>query len=80
MPTQHVDDVIDDINKKLDDVLFLTFSEVKALGVFGSSRAIRSAIRDGRITSVRVSPRRCVIPKSSIVSYIKLNISTSTHQ
>lgn len=80
MPLQFNDDVIGEIDKKLGDLSFLTLPQLKELGVFGSLSAIRRVLREGKLTFVRVSPRRCLIPKSSILKYLHKHLSNSTHK
>jgi hypothetical protein len=72
-------DVIEEIDKKFENAIFLTHAELMDLGIFGSSDAIRKALKAGKLTFVRTSSRRCVIAKSSVLDYVKKNISISSY-
>ncbi|HEY4831642.1 MAG TPA: hypothetical protein VIH61_03680 [Waddliaceae bacterium] len=73
MSTQLIDGMIEEVNKKLGDRSFYTIPELVSLGLFGTVQAAREALKNGRISFIRVSERRCVIPRKCLVQYLKNN-------
>lgn len=64
----------EDITQCLDRPFF-TVRDIKNLGIFGSLQAIVSALDDGRLHYIRVSPRRRIVPKQALIEYIHRNSS-----
>jgi len=58
----------------LDRKPYCTISQLIALGLFGSQSAASAAIRRGDLPSIRISPKRTVIPRSAVLEYFKSNL------
>lgn len=65
--------LIDELTKQFGDRQFFTIHDLKALGFFGSTHAARKALKEGLITYIKISPRRCVIPRSIILEFLRNN-------
>jgi hypothetical protein len=75
MSSQLVDGLVNELNDKIGDRTFFTLSELVLFGLFGSLQAARHALRDGLLPSVRISQRRCVIPRAALINYIRANLA-----
>lgn len=72
--------LVEELNIKLGDRPFYTLRELTSIGFFGSMPAARLALKQGRLTFVKISPRRFVIPRSSVLEYLRENLSKSMAQ
>jgi len=67
--------LVDELNEKLGDKPFYTLRQLISVGFFGSMHAARRALQEGRISFVRISPRRSVIPRTVLLEYLRKNFS-----
>ena len=70
-----INSIVKRFNSLLPDKEFLTPAELTKSGLFGSASATLSAIRQRKLPSVRVSNKRTLIPKESVLKYIENNFS-----
>lgn len=64
-----------ELYKELDDRNFFTIDDLITLGVFGSAASARMALKKGKLAFVKISPRRRVIPRAALLSYLQSNFS-----
>ena len=77
MPTLHIDSLIEELNRKLGDKPFYSLRELISAGFFGSMPAARRALLKGCLPYVKISPRRSVIPRSSIIEFLRKNVTSA---
>lgn len=70
-----INSLIEELNKQLGDRYFFTLQDLHSLGLFQTVYAARKALKDGKLTYIKISPRRRVIPRSVLMAYIRHNIS-----
>ncbi len=75
MSSQLIDGLVKELNEKIGDRTFFTLPELVSLGLFGSVQAARLALEQGELPSIRISERRCVIPRTALFTYIRNNIA-----
>lgn len=75
MITQVMDSLVEELNTKLGNRPFYTLRELTSIGFFGSLSSARMALKDGRLTFVKISPRRLVIPRPVLLEYLRNNMS-----
>ncbi len=63
-----------ELNEKIGDRPFFTLPELVSLGLFGTVQTARHALQDGEIPFIRISTRRCVIPRSAVLDFIRKNM------
>ncbi len=68
--------LVEELNEKLGNRPFYTLRQLTSIGFFGSMPAARSALKDGRLSFVKISPRRSVIPRGVLLEYLRNNISS----
>lgn len=70
-----LDLLIDELTKQLGDRQFYTIRDLKTIGVFGTAQSARKALKNGELAYVKISPRRCVIPRAALLEYLRNNLS-----
>lgn len=80
MATCLMNSLIDELNHKLGDRPFYTLRELTSIGFFGSMPGARKILQEGRLTFIKISPRRLVIPRSVILEYLRDNMSESKEE
>ena len=74
MVTSHIGVLVEELNKSLGDLPFYTLRQLRSIGFFGSMAAARLALKQGHLNFVKVSQRRCVIPRASVIEYLQKNL------
>jgi hypothetical protein len=72
--SQLMEGLVKELNEKIGDRAFFTLSELVSLGLFGTVQTARKALVDGELPFIRVSQRRCVIPRTSLLDYINKHL------
>lgn len=72
--------LIEELNQKLGDRPFYTISELVSTGFFGSKPSARAFLREGRLTFIKISPRRLVIPRLVVLEYLRNNMSENKEE
>lgn len=75
MTSQLMDSLVGELNMKLGDRPFYTLRQLISIGFFGSMNAARMALRDGKLSYVKISPRRLVVPRLALLAFLRNNIS-----
>lgn len=75
MPSQLIDELVQEVDKKLGNRSFYTLPQLVSLGLFGTVQTARKALKNGELPFVRPSPRRCVIPRQCLIQYLKSTIN-----
>ena len=75
MTTSELESLHTELLDLLKGYSFVTFEQVVDLGIFGTSQGVRRAVRDGHLTCIKISARRRVIPRQSLVDYLLKSIS-----
>ena len=70
MTTDTLVDILKEIDQQLGERSFFTPRDLQKTGLFGSAQAVRIAIKDGRISYLKISPRRFIIPRSALITYL----------
>ena len=70
--------LIDELNLKLGDRPFYTISELVSTGIFGSKPGARALLQDGRLTYIKISPRRLVIARHVVLEFLRNNMTESS--
>lgn len=70
--------LIDELNLKLGDRPFYTISELVSTGIFGSKPGARALLQEGRLTYIKISPRRLVIPRHVVLEFLRNNMTESS--
>jgi hypothetical protein len=65
-----------ELNQKIGDQPFYSLRQVVDLGVFGSIGSARRAIKKGRLSFVKISPRRSVILRHELLSFLQNNLTS----
>jgi len=63
--------IIDKFAEKLDGKDFVQANALVKAGVFGSSTAVRNALKKGTFPSLRVSSHRTLIPTAAVIEYLR---------
>lgn len=64
-----------ELNEKIGDRAFFTLSELVSIGLFGTVQTARYALAEGDLPFIRISERRCVIPRAALLDYVRKNLS-----
>lgn len=80
MSTLHIDSLVEELTKRLGDLAFYSLGQLTSIGFFGSMPAARKALHDGRLTFYKVSPRRWVVSRQSLIQYLEKNCVQATVQ
>lgn len=80
MTLQLIDGVIEELNQKIGDRAFFTLPELVSLGLFGTVQTARHALEEGVIPFIRISERRCVIPRTALLEYVRKNMRECKNQ
>ena len=75
MTSQIIDSVVEELESKLGDRSFISVRQLVDYGVYGSTSAARKALSDGNLPSIRISPRRLAVPRTSLLEYVRKNMS-----
>lgn len=70
----------EELTSKLGDLPFYTLKQLISIGFFGSKAAARVALREGRLTFVKISARRLVIPRLVLLEYLRNNMTEASCQ
>lgn len=73
MSAHLMDSLVEELTNKLGDVPFYTLRQLTSIGFFGSMPAARKALQQGRLPFFKISPRRCVITRQSLIDYLEKN-------
>jgi hypothetical protein len=68
-----LESVLEKFDKLIPKKEFLTVAELRKTGLFGSSSATLKAVKKGLIPRIKVSCRRSLIPRESILKFIQDN-------
>lgn len=71
--SQLMDGLVKELNKKIGDRTFFTLPELVSIGLFGTLQTARHALKAGKIPFIRISERRCVIPRHCLIQYLENN-------
>lgn len=66
--------MIDKLTEHLGDRQFFTIRDLYSIGFFGTMHAARMALKQGYLPFIRVSPRRCVIPREALMKFLRDNL------
>lgn len=75
MTTSELESLHTELLDLLKGYSFVTFEQVVDLGIFGTSQGVRRAVRERQLKCIKVSARRSVIPRQSLVDYLLKGIS-----
>lgn len=67
--------LIKEFDEHLPKKPYFALSELIDIGLFGSSSAVNAAIKRKDIPSIKVSPKRTVVPRSAVVDYFRKNLA-----
>lgn len=67
--------LIEEIDTKIGNTPFYTLPQLVEVNLFGSMLSARDALKNGKISFIRISSRRSVIPRASLLEYLKTNLS-----
>lgn len=67
--------LIDELTEELGDRHFYTIHDLHTLGFFGTKNAARKALKNGKLAYVKISQRRCVVPRAALLDYLRNNLS-----
>jgi hypothetical protein len=65
--------IIDGLDQKIGDHPFYSVRQLVSSGVFGSMASARRALKQGRLSFVKISPRRFVVPRHEILQFLENN-------
>lgn len=77
MTTIASDSLVKEFDELLPKAPYFSISELIELGLFGSSAAANAAIKRKVIPSIRMSPKRTVVPRSAVLDYFRKNLAES---
>jgi hypothetical protein len=67
--------LVNELTQKIGDQSFYSLRQIVNLGVFGSMVSARRALKDGRLSSVKISPRRSVILRQDLLNFLQNNLT-----
>jgi hypothetical protein len=73
--SQLMNGLVKELNEKIGDRAFFTLAELVSIGLFGTMQTARHALKLGELPFIRMSERRCVIPRAALLDYIRNNLS-----
>lgn len=73
--SQLMNGLVKELNEKIGDRAFFTLAELVSIGLFGTMQTARHALKEGELPFIRMSERRCVIPRAALLDYIRNNLS-----
>lgn len=53
---------------------YFTPAQLIEIGLWGSSSAASAALKRGDLPSIKISPKRTVVPRSAVVEYFRNNL------
>jgi hypothetical protein len=65
----------EELVKQLGDRQFYTARDLHTFGLFQTLFAAREALKQRKISYIRVTPRRRLIPKAAVLKYLRDNLS-----
>lgn len=71
------DSLVQELDNLLEKKPYFTLSQLIELGLFGSNSAASTALKRGLLPSIKISPKRTVIPRSAVLDYFKANLVRS---
>jgi hypothetical protein len=73
MATHLMDSLVKELTNKLGDHPFYTLRQLTSINFFGSMPAARKALQEGRLPFFKISPRRLVVTRQSLIEYLEKN-------
>jgi len=68
------DEIVKHFQGLIGDDAFISPSHLVKVGIFKSSSAVRDALRRGIFPFVKISTRRFLIPRESVLQHLESNI------
>ncbi len=59
---------------------YFTTNQLIEIGLFGSASAANAAIKRGSLPTIKISPKRTVIPRSAVLEYFRNNLTAGSVQ
>lgn len=66
--------LVEEFNKFLGKKPYFTPKHLIEVGLFGSYSAAYTALKKGAIPSIKVSPKRTIVPRSEVLKYFRENL------
>lgn len=73
MTNQIINILITELNIRLGDRPFYTLRDLTSIGFFGSMPAARKALQEGRLPFFKISARRNVVSRQSLIEFLEKN-------
>ncbi len=73
MSSQLIEGLVKEFDQKIGDRPFFTLPELVSLGLFGTVQTARLALQEGKLPFIRISERRCVVPRQCLIQYLEKN-------
>jgi hypothetical protein len=74
MTTQITEALLKAFEVQLGDSFFITVRQLVDYGFYGSLSSARQALLQGQLPIVRVSKRRILVPRPSLIEFLRQNI------
>jgi hypothetical protein len=69
-----IESLVKEFEEFLGDKPYFTRGQLINIGLWGSSTAAATALKRGDLPSIKVSPKRTVIPRSAVLQYFRKNL------
>ena len=66
--------LVEELGKALGDKPYFTGNQLIEIGLFGSASAVNAALKIGSLPSIKISPKRTVVPRSAVIQYFRNNL------
>jgi hypothetical protein len=70
--------LVDEFDKLLGNKPYCTGTQLIEIGLFGSTAAVTAALKRGTLPSVKISPKRTVVPRSAVLDYFRNNLVSNS--
>lgn len=75
--TSATDNLIADLISHLGEKPYFTGQFLIEIGLFGSQTALAQALKRGDLPTIRISPKRQVVPRKAVIEYVRKNLAES---
>jgi hypothetical protein len=69
------ENIIKKFEERLGNEDFIRPSQLVSIGLFGSTAAVRNALRDGILPFIKVSSHRTLIPRECVLEHLRKSCS-----
>lgn len=73
----NTESLVQELDRFLGEKPYITGNQLIEIGLFGSASAVTAALKREVLPSIRISPKRIVVPRSAVLEYFRNNLAES---